>query len=111
MMVQYVFPQENGNRTGVRWISMTDGKGRGLKIIGEQPLSVSAWNTTQEELHAKTHIGEPVVLEESFVLNIDLVQAGVGGTDSWSQYARPYDPYRLMEKRYSYSFWIVPLMQ
>ena len=110
MMVQYVFPQENGNRTGVRWISMTDGKGKGLKIIGEQPLNVSAWNTTQEELHAKTHIGEPAVLEDSFVLNVDLVQAGVGGTDSWSQYARPYDPYRLMEKNYSYSFWIVPLM-
>lgn len=39
----------------------------------------------------------------------DLVQAGVGGTDSWSQRARPYDPYRLMEKHYSYSFTIQPL--
>ena len=49
------------------------------------------------------------VLEDSYVLNLDLVQTGGGGTDSWSQRARPYDPYRLLEKRYTYSFTISPL--
>ena len=52
---------------------------------------------------------EPAVLEDAFTLNIDLAQAGVGGTDTWSRRARPYDPYRLMEKEYSYGFWIIPL--
>ena len=106
MMTQYVYPQENGNRTDVRWISMTDVKGRGLTVKGEQPLSVSVWNTTQAELQESKHIGEPDVLEDSFVLNIDLVQTGVGGTDSWTQYARPYDQYRLTEKHYAYNFWL-----
>ena len=106
MMMQYVFPQENGNRTDVRWIRLSDAKGRGLKVTGEQPLSISVWNTTQDELENARHIGEPKVLDGSVVLNIDLVQAGVGGTDSWSQYARPYDQYRLTEKEYSYSFWL-----
>ena len=109
MMMQYVYPQENGNRTGVNWIAMTDAKGKGLKVVGEQPLSVSIWNTTQAELDAAKHIGEPAVLSDSFTLNIDLAQAGVGGTDTWSKRARPYDPYRLMEKEYSYGFWIIPL--
>lgn len=108
MMIQYVYPQENGNRTGVRWIAMTDAKGLGLKIVGEQPLSVSVWNTTQEALHEASHIGEPKLLEDAFTLNIDLVQAGVGGTDTWSNRARPYDPYRLLDKNYTYSFWILP---
>ena len=107
MMTQYVFPQENGNRTGVKWISMTDAKGKGLKVTGEQPLSISVWNTTQSELDKSKHIGEPALLEDSFTLNIDLAQAGVGGTDTWSKRARPYDPYRLMEKEYSYGFWII----
>ena len=106
MMTQYVYPQENGNRTDVRWISMTDAKGRGLTVKGDHPLSVSVWNTTQEELNDSAHIGEPEVLEDAFVLNVDLVQTGVGGTDSWSQYARPYDKYRLTDKHYSYGFWI-----
>ena len=42
------------------------------------------------------------------MLNLDLVQTGVGGTDSWSQRARPYDLYRLLEQDYSYGFWLVP---
>ena len=106
MMTQYVYPQENGNRTDVRWISMTDAKGHGLTVKGDHPLSVSVWNTTQEELNDSAHIGEAEVLEDAFVLNVDLVQTGVGGTDSWSQYARPYDKYRLTDKHYSYGFWI-----
>lgn len=109
MMYQYVYPQENGNRTDVRWISCADDKGRGLVFLGTQPLSVSAWNTTQAELQDAMHIGEPAVLTDSFVLNVDLVQTGVGGTDSWSQRARPYDNVRLLDKHYSYSFWLSPM--
>ena len=109
LMTQYVFPQENGNRTGVEWISMTDAKGKGVQIVGDQPLSVSVWNTTQDALNSAKHIGEAPVLEDSFVLNVDLVQNGVGGTDTWSSKARPYDKYRLLEKEYSYGFWIVPV--
>ena len=109
MMVQYVFPQENGNRTDVRWIKLADAKGKGLLVKGEQPLSVSVWNTTQQQLNDSKHIGEPQMLDGAVTVNLDLVQAGVGGTDSWSNYARPYDPYRLMAKQYSYTFTIQPL--
>ncbi len=48
MMTDYVYPQENGNRTGVRWFTVTDANGKGVQIIGKEPLSISAWNTTQE---------------------------------------------------------------
>ena len=106
IMVQYVYPQENGNRTDVHWVKLMDSKGKGLLVKGGQPLSVSVWNTTQEALQKAKHIGEAEILEQSVVLNLDLVQAGVGGTDSWTQYARPYDDYRLMNKEYSYSFWL-----
>jgi beta-galactosidase len=106
MMFNYVYPQENGNRTSVRWISMTDLQGRGIQFLGAEPLSVSVWNTTQEEIQKAMHIGEPQMLRDAFVINVDHVQTGVGGTDSWSQSARPSDQYRLMEKNYSYSFYI-----
>ena len=109
MMTQYVYPQENGNRTDVLWMSLTDDKGRGILIEGMQPLSVSAWNTTQEELHKAAHIGEASLLDGAFVLNVDLAQMGVGGTDSWTAAARPYDPYRLLEKEYRYGFVVSPL--
>ena len=72
-------------------------------------MSVSVWNTTQDELHKAMHVGEPQMLRDAFVINVDHLQTGVGGTDSWSQSARPSDQYRLMDKHYSYSFYIRPV--
>lgn len=109
MMFNYVYPQENGNRTAVRWISMTDLNGSGIQFLGIEPLSVSVWNTTQDELQNAKHVGEPQLLRDAFVINVDHVQTGVGGTDSWSQSARPSDQYRLMDKHYSYSFYVRPV--
>ena len=109
LMTDYVYPQENGNRTGVRWFTLTDKTGRGIQIIGDAPLSISAWNTTQESLEAAKHIGEEELLDGSFVLNVDHAQAGVGGTDTWSIKARPEVHHRLLDKAYSYSFTIRPV--
>ena len=61
-MTQYVYPQENGNRTDVRWLSLTDDSGRGLKVYGAQPLSDSEGNTTQEAVYKSEHIGEAAEL-------------------------------------------------
>lgn len=108
MMFDYVVPQENGNRCGVRWFAM-QGKNRGIQIIGQEPLSVSVWNATQEAIYNAKHINELEALENSFTLNIDKEQAGVGGTDSWSIKARPMEQHRLLEDAYNYSFKIVPV--
>ncbi|WP_418991552.1 glycoside hydrolase family 2 TIM barrel-domain containing protein [Alistipes sp.] len=109
MMTQYVYPQENGNRCNTRWIAFTDPKGRGIQFVGAAPLSVSAWNTTQEELDRAKHIGEACVLEDAQTVNIDHLQTGVGGTDSWSRKARPAERYRLLDKTYAYRFLIRPV--
>ena len=34
----YVRPQETGNKIDVRWIAVTDIRGRGLLAVGESPL-------------------------------------------------------------------------
>lgn len=109
MMTQYVVPQENGNRTDVKWFILADSKGTGIKVTAPEFLNFSVWNTTQESLDAAKHIGEPEMLDGAFVLNVDHVQNGVGGTDSWTNAARPSDQYRLLEKRYHYSFRISPV--
>lgn len=109
MMTQYVYTQENGNRTGVRWFTLTDKNGRGIQVIADDELSMSVWNSTQNDLEAAKHIGEAPILENSFVLNVDCVQAGVGGTESWSLKARPEVHHRLLDKHYTYSFTIRPV--
>jgi len=40
----YVRPQENGYKTDVRWLTLTDDSGFGLKVEGLQPVCASALN-------------------------------------------------------------------
>ncbi|MFI3286460.1 MAG: glycoside hydrolase family 2 TIM barrel-domain containing protein [Rikenellaceae bacterium] len=107
MGFDYVVPQENGNRCDVRWFAMHGAKS-GIQIIGKEPLAMSVWNSTQQAIYKAQHINEVEQLENSFTLNIDMIQAGVGGTDSWSIKARPMEKHRLLDDSYSYSFKIVP---
>ncbi len=108
MRFDYVVPQENGNRCDVRWIAMQD-RNIGIQIVGQEPLSISLWDTTQASLTQAKHINEIERLPASYTLNIDSEQAGVGGTDSWSIKARPLEQYRLLEDHYNYEFKIIPI--
>ena len=39
--VNYIYPQENGNKYAVRWASVFDEVGRGVKVRGSEPVEVS----------------------------------------------------------------------
>jgi len=75
----YIHPQENGNRSDVRWVKFKDQQGRGLRIhhLNEQYFNFSLWPYTQEDLISAGHIHE-LPEREAFTLNLDLAQRGVG---------------------------------
>lgn len=104
--VPYVRLQETGNKTDVRWMTITGNDGKGLKITGCPVLSMSALHYSISDLDPgeeklNTHPGDLDPRKETY-LNIDYLQSGVGGDTSWG--AKPYDRYRLFPKEYSYSF-------
>lgn len=102
----YIRPQDNANRTDVRWLSLTDDRGVGLKIVGLQPLSVSAWPYNADDLEAAKHPHD-LPRRETITLNIDWKLHGVGGDTSWG--ARTHDPYTLpSDQPYAYRFTIAP---
>ena len=107
LMWQYLMPQENGNRCDSRWAFFYGNDG-GIAFVGRKTIGVSAWNCTQESISQAKHPHEIEVLHQSFVVNIDLEQAGVGGTDSWSVKAQPSEQYRLLDKVYAYGFVVAP---
>ena len=76
----YIRPQENGNRTDVRWAALTNKNGFGLLLsdIGGTNLSIGAWPYTMEDLENATHNHE-LPRRENITLNIDYKQQGVGG--------------------------------
>ena len=102
----YIRPQENGNKTDVRWLTLTDKNGMGLKIRGLQPLSVKAAHNPASDLDfgvskKNTHPSDVTPLKDVF-LNVDLLQRGLGGDNSWG--ALPHAPYRLQNDSYEYEY-------
>ena len=101
----YVRPQENGNKTDVRWMTLTNDGGTGLLAVGMPLLSVSAWPFSMADLEKATHIHE-LPRRDFITVNLDYKQMGVGGDDSWG--ARPHPEYTLPAKPYAYRFRLRP---
>ena len=79
----YVRPQENANRTDVRWARFQDGSGRGLEIlgVGESRFHFSAWPYSMADLESAEHIHE-LPRREDLTVNIDYGQQGAGDLTS-----------------------------
>jgi beta-galactosidase len=75
----YVHPQENGNRSDVRWATLTDDTGTGLRIadVGGTLLNISAWPYSMQDLEKAQHLHE-LPRRENITLNMDYKQRGVG---------------------------------
>jgi len=97
----YIEPQETGNRTDVRWATLLDESGKGLKIIGDTPLSFSTWPFAMSDLAGKAHPHD-IPIRDFITVNIDHKQQGVAGDNSWGAQVHP--EYRLEPKAYRYGF-------
>ncbi|WP_321474500.1 glycoside hydrolase family 2 TIM barrel-domain containing protein [uncultured Paludibaculum sp.] len=107
--VDYSRPQENGNKTDVRWVALTNAQGVGLLAVGAPQLSVGAKHFTKDDLEraAYTFMMQP---HPQVFLNLDWKQMGVGGIDSWSSNALPMKDYRIpSDQPYSYRYRLSPV--
>lgn len=102
----YIRPQENGYKTDVRWLSLKNASGKGLQVEGLQQICFSALPYATESMDPgmtkKQQHPSDLRPDNNVYLNIDLKQRGVGGDDSWG--ALPHNQYRLLDKKYSYSY-------
>ncbi|WP_426090440.1 glycoside hydrolase family 2 TIM barrel-domain containing protein [Flavobacterium sp. DSR3-2] len=108
--VPYTRPQENGYKTDVRWLTLTNNSGNGIEIEGLQPLGVSALHNYPEDfdpgLTKKYRHTNDITPRNEVVICVDLAQRGLGGDNSWG--AMPHEQYQLKDKEYSYGFIIKP---
>lgn len=76
----YLKPQENGNRTDIRFIEFTDNKGNGIGIRNAcGKLEVTAWPYSTDDLENAQHIHE-LPHRDKITVNASLAQRGVGGS-------------------------------
>ncbi|WP_057832924.1 glycoside hydrolase family 2 TIM barrel-domain containing protein [Colwellia sp. TT2012] len=120
----YARPQENANKTDVRWLAMISPTGAGLLAVGDKPLSVSAWPYLQQDIDfvdgrdgsasasglvpVTSKHGAELIMRDLVTVNIDDKQMGVGGDTSWGRLV--HAAYRIPAKSYQYGFTLVPFI-
>lgn len=107
----YIRPQENGNKTDIRWWKQFNEAGRGLQFVAEAPFSASALHYAIESLDSgwekKQEHSNEVEPADLTNLLIDKVQMGLGCVDSWG--AIPREEYMLPYGDYEFTFIMQPI--
>jgi beta-galactosidase len=80
---RYLNPQECGNRTGVRYMTVHDAEGSGIRFAcKERPFEASVLPYSAYELEHASHMEELPEIHYTWV-RLAAKQMGVGGDDSW----------------------------
>lgn len=107
MTVPYMEISETGQRTKVKWATLTNSSGMGLMVIGSPYIEFNAQHYTPQHL---TEVKFPWDLkrDKSITLRVDYQQMGLGGINSWG--AKPLDAYMNFSKNtYKHKFRLSPI--
>lgn len=108
---KYVRPQENGNKTDVRWTALTNGEnGKGIMVVADETMETSALHYRAEDINAVwKNLGHPyqVPTIDDTVLTVDYAQRGLGNASCGPG---PLGEYILDKgETYTHSFRITPI--
>ena len=98
----YAKPQENGNRSDTRWLSLTDAGQGGLKVIGTTPFNFSVSPYAVSNMMAAQHSHELVALPYN-ELHLDAAMAPVGNASCGPQ---ALDKYKVRNGIYQMIFYL-----
>jgi beta-galactosidase len=120
--VPYAYPQENGYKTDVSWLSLTNNDKNGLEIVGHQDFSFGVSHYLLADLEPKwqqssiaedgyptapymrrinQHIAD-LTPRKLVNLDLDFAQSGIGGDNSWG--GRAHYKYALHQPVYQFGF-------
>lgn len=104
----YVRAQSMGNREGVRWVSLINSQGKGIKVISKDNLNFSALHFTDNEVWKAAHDFElSKIRKPEIYLSLDCIQQGIGNASCGP---RPLAKYLIPENvPLHYSFRIEPI--
>lgn len=113
--VPYIRPQENGYRTEVRELILSDDNGNGITFTGNgAPFGFSTHHNSDADFDsginakAQRHTKD-IKPQKKVFLNIDYKQRGVGGDNSWDRGGLAHKQYLINPEKCNYSFTITRL--
>lgn len=98
----YVMPQENGNKTDVRWLKLRSPRGGMLTVVGAGNLLNFNVQDYDDRALFESRTEHVLKRGDKTCLHLDLAQMGLGGDDSWSP--RVHKEYVLANRVYKYGF-------
>ncbi|MCU4154540.1 DUF4981 domain-containing protein [Carboxylicivirga sp. A043] len=107
--VEYASPQDNGYKTDVRWLKLSNSQGSGLQVLANRSFGFSALHYTVSDFTSKERgVLHPFDLpkRDEVYLHLDHKIMGVGGDNSWG--AKPHSPYLIRPKDYAFQLIIRP---
>ena len=103
----YVVPQENGNKTDVRWMAVRKTDSAGLLFVAAHSMEASAAHWRTSDLYQATHAHQVTFRNETYV-RLDAAQRGLGtgscGPDT-------LDDYRIAPGKTTLEFWVIPFSE
>ncbi|WP_035372888.1 beta-galactosidase subunit alpha [Pseudoduganella violaceinigra] len=105
MFEHYPKPQDNGNRMDVRWATLRDRRGKGVRIDAEQGINFSVWPYSAEQIAATRH--DNALCDEDFwTVNLDYKVSGLG-SNSWG--SEVLESHRIYLEPFRYTLDLSPL--
>jgi beta-galactosidase len=102
--VPYIMPQEHGNHTDVRWLSLRH-ESAGLLVEAAGPMEFSVSHYTAHDIDSAYHTYD-LHQRAEVILNLDYRQRGLG-TESCGP--GPLEQYKIKPGRYAWSYTLQPL--
>ena len=106
LVTPYLFPQECGLRTDIRWLAVTDASGAGLFAQGLPLLHGSALPVRLEDLRDTANCADLRLRDETTV-HLDGFHMGLGGDTGWTRNVHP--EFRLPPGEYRFRLRLRPL--
>ena len=108
MYEPFAHPQSNGNRLGLRWLTLTNNEGNGVKVetAGDVAFSLTPW--TEREMRDARHEWE-LPASNRTVAHFDAIQQGVG---NGSCGPGPLNEYKVQQgKKYTNTVRFIPFSE
>jgi beta-galactosidase/evolved beta-galactosidase subunit alpha len=100
-----VYPQENGNRSDVRWVNVVNSRGTGLLAVGQPELNFSLQRYTVAEIERAKHTNE-LRQADHLIWHLDYQQRGIGSASCGPDVLPQHD---LRNEPFSFSLRMMPV--
>lgn len=106
LYTDYVHPQENGNRTDVKWVRFLNQRQLGLMAVADESLDFNAHFYTMEDFEKATHRNK-LIKRDFITLRLEYKQNGLGshscGQDQLEQYQCKFEDFEFGIRLTAYS--------